>query len=317
MNKLKIKVNNLKKYFHISKTEIVHAVDGLNFEIMDGEILGLVGESGCGKTTTGRTIIRLIEPDYGSIIYKDKDILSLNKGEMMKLRKEMQIIFQDPFSSLDPRKNVQMLISEPLRIHKYGNKKQIYERVLYLMDKVGLTKEMLSKYPHELDGGRCQRIGIARAIALSPGFIVCDEPVSALDVSMQAQILNLLECLSNELDLTYLFISHDLSVVKKLSHKIMVMYLGGIVEVAKSDELFKEPFHPYTEALLSAVLSTNLNHRKKRIILEGDVPTPINLGQGCRFYKRCWKHLPICSESNPSLKELTKGHLVACHLYNN
>ncbi len=296
MKEAKIKIKNLKKYFHLSKTESVHAVDSIDFEIFNGEILGLVGESGCGKTTTGRTILRLIEPDSGEVIFKGKNILKFSYTNMKKIRKEMQIIFQDPFSSLDPRKSVENIISQPLRIHRYGNgNKQIKERTMHLMDKVGLTTEMKSKYPHELDGGRCQRIGIARAIALDPSFIVCDEPVSALDVSVQAQILNLLEELRQEMDLTYLFISHDLSVVRRLSQRIMVMYLGKIVEFSGAKELYDEPLHPYSEALLSVVPTLKLTNRKKRIILKGDVPTLINIGSGCRFYGRCWKAFDQCA----------------------
>ena len=315
MKEAKIKIKNLKKYFHLSKTESVYAVDSIDFEIFNGEILGLVGESGCGKTTTGRTILRLIEPDSGEVIFKGKNILKFSYTNMMKIRKEMQIIFQDPFSSLDPRKSVENIISQPLRIHRYGNYKQIKERTMYLMDRVGLTTEMKSKYPHELDGGACQRIGIARAIALDPSFIVCDEPVSALDVSIRVQILNLLEELRQEMDLTYLFISHDLSVVRRLSQRIMIMYLGKIVEISGAKKLYDEPLHPYSEALLSAVPTLKLTKRKKRIILKGDVPTPINFGSGCRFYRRCWKAFDQCAEIIPNLKEIKPGHWVACHLY--
>lgn len=316
MKKVKIEVKNLKKYFQISKKESVFAVDDIDFNIFNGEILGLVGESGCGKTTTGRSILRLIEPNSGQVIFKGENILGYSKIKMKKIRREMQIIFQDPFSSLDPRKTVENLISQPLRIHKIGNKKKIREKTSYLMNKVGLTQEMRYKYSHELDGGRCQRIGVARAIALDPSFIVCDEPVSALDVSIQAQILNLLEELCHEMDLTYLFISHDLSVVRRLSQKIMVMYMGKIVENTGAKELFDEPLHPYTEALLSAVPTLKLKNRRKRIILKGDVPTPINIGSGCRFYKRCWKAFDACADVTPRLKEIKSGHWVSCHLYN-
>lgn len=315
MEEARIKVKNLKKYFYLSKEEIVHAVDGIDFEIFGGEILGLVGESGCGKTTTGRTILRLTEPESGEIIFKGENILNFSYTHMKKIRKEMQIIFQDPFSSLDSRKSVENIISEPLQIHRYGNRKQIKERAMYLMNRVGLTPEMKSKYPHELDGGRCQRIGIARAIALDPSFIVCDEPVSALDVSIQAQILNLLEELLQKMDLTYLFISHDLSVIQRLSQRIMVMYLGKIVEIGGARELYDEPLHPYSKALLSAISSLKIKKRKKRIILKGDVPTPINLASGCHFYKRCWKAFDQCVEISPKLEEVKPGHWVACHLY--
>lgn len=315
MNEAKIKIKKLKKYFRLSKNESVYAVDGIDFEIFNGEILGLVGESGCGKTTTGRAILRLIEPDSGEIIFEGKNILEFSSAKMKKMRKEMQIIFQDPFSSLDPRKTAESIISQPLRTHKYGNHKKIKERTMYLMNKVGLTAEIKSKYSHELDGGRCQRIGIARAIALDPSFIVCDEPVSALDVSVQAQILYLLEKLCQEMNLSYLFISHDLSVVRRLSQRIMVMYLGKIVEIAKSKEICDDPLHPYSKALLSAIPSLKLINRRKRIILKGDVPTPINLGSGCRFYKRCWKSFNQCEKIIPQLKEIKSGHWVACHLY--
>ncbi|MCZ2845996.1 MAG: ABC transporter ATP-binding protein [Candidatus Bathyarchaeota archaeon] len=315
MKEILIEVKNLKRHFRLSNQETVHAVDGVSFAIRKGEIIGLVGESGCGKTTTGRLILRLIEPDEGEILYEKENILSFSFREMMSLRRKMQIIFQDPFSSLDPRKSVENLIAQPLKIHNFGNKKKIKERTIFLMDKVGLTREMSTKYTHELDGGRCQRIGIARALALDPVFIVCDEPVSALDVSIQAQILNLIEGLSKELKLTYLFISHDLSVVRRLSHRIMVMYLGLIVEFASSKELFDNPFHPYSKALLSAVPSLKLSKQRKRIILKGDVPTPINVGSGCRFFPRCDQALSICSHVDPLSKEIKPNHYVACHLY--
>jgi len=314
MKEILVKVENLKKYFPLSKEAIVHAVDGVSFVIRKGEILGLVGESGCGKTTTGRLILRLIERDEGKIFFKNENYLTFPFNKMKSLRRKMQIIFQDPFSSLDSRKNVESLISQPLKIHNFGNKKEIKEKTYILMEKVGLTREIGTKYAHELDGGRCQRIGIARALALDPVFIVCDEPVSALDVSSKAQIMNLLESLSRELELAYLFISHDLSVVQRLSHRIMVMYLGLIVEIASSKELFVNPIHPYTKALLSAVPSLKLSqHKRKRIILKGDVPTPINIKNGCRFFSRCNQALPICSRIDPVLKEIESNHYVACH----
>jgi len=316
MLKEKIIVTNLKKHFRISKKDFVHAVDGVSFNIFEGETMGLVGESGCGKTTVGRCILRLIEPDEGKIIFKEKNILGFSKKEMKRIRKEVQIIFQDPFSSLDPRKTVEQLISEPLRINKFGNKKQIKKRVLDLLSKVYLNEEIINKYPHELDGGRCQRIGLARAISLNPSFLVCDEPVSALDVSSQAQVLKLIEEFREKLGLTYLFISHNLSVIRKLSQRIMVMYLGLIVEMADANELFNEPLHPYTKALLSAVPTLDVNNCRKRIILKGDVPTPINLGEGCRFYKRCYKSLKKCAYISPALVEISKNHFVRCHLYN-
>lgn len=311
----KIQVRDLKKHFTISKTAKVHAVDGVSFDIYEGEMLGLVGESGSGKTTVGRAILRLIEPEAGEVMFKGENILEKSPAEMVKLRRDLQIIFQDPYSSLNPRMSVEKLIAENLKIHRYGSKAAIRERVEYLVEKVGLSKEVLGSYPHELDGGRCQRVGIARAIALSPSFIVCDEPVSALDVSVQAQVLNLLEELSSELNLTYLFISHDLSVVRRISHRIVVLYLGMVMETASSKELFDDPQHPYTQALLSAVPTLNIDKRRERIILKGDVPTPINLGEGCRFYTRCIHAMERCKCETPKLVERSPRHYVACHLY--
>lgn len=314
MKNVLIEIKNLKKHFLLSKNVRVHAVDGISFVIKKGETVGLVGESGCGKTTTGRTVLRLIEPDEGQIFFNRIDYLKVKKNKLKPFRKKMQIIFQDPFSSLDPRKNVESLISQPLKIHDNLSKKEIKEKVSLLLKKVGLTHDIITKYPHELDGGRCQRIGIARALALDPVFIVCDEPVSALDVSCKAQVINLLEKLSEELELSYLFISHDLSVVQRLSHKIMVMYLGIIVETAFKESLFANPIHPYTKALLSAVPSLKLsNQTRKRIILKGDVPTPINIKTGCRFYNRCDQAIEICLHSDPKLKEVEPNHYVACH----
>jgi len=313
--KKKIEVRNLKKYFEIAKSTFVHAVDDISFDIMEGEILGLVGESGSGKTTAGRSVLRLIEPDSGEVLFDGQNILDFDHHEMKRRRRDLQIIFQDPVSVLNPRKNVFQLISEPLRIHQYGGRKAIRERVCYLAEKVGLSGEIMSCYPHELDGGRCQRVGIARAIALDPSFIVCDEPVSALDVSEQAQVLNLLEQLSTELNLTYLFISHDLSVVRRLSHRIVVLYLGMVMETASAKELFDTPLHPYTRALLSAVPTLNIDKRRERIILKGDVPTPINFGEGCRFFRRCPQAMEVCGGVTPLLKEKNTSHFVACHLY--
>lgn len=306
-------VVDLKKHFPISKNAAVHAVDGVSFRVNRGEVLGLVGESGCGKTTTGRTVLRLVEPDHGQVVFEGRDILKFGPKEMNDMRKQMQIIFQDPFSSLDPRKNVGQLVSEPLRIHRAGSRREIRDRVAHLLEKVGLSKDMAGKYPHELDGGRCQRVGIARALALEPKFIVCDEPVSALDVSIQAQILNLLQDLQEQLELTYLFISHNLGVVKHVSNQIMVMYLGVAVEVSEAEELFARPLHPYTQALLSAIPVPAVTREKERVILSGDVPTPVNPGPGCRFYKRCRIAEPRCAESEPSLLDAVGGHKVACH----
>lgn len=315
-----MEVNDLKKYFvlpsHSSKN-IVHAVDGVSFNINRGKTLGFVGESGCGKTTVGRCILRLIEPDSGKISFNDKDILKVNGYGLRTLRKEMQIIFQDPFSSLDPRKTVFQLVSEPFIIHKLGNKKIIKDNTLQVLKSVGLGEaDIIGKYPHELDGGRCQRIGIARALATNPKFIVCDEPVSALDVSLQAQILNLLVDLQKKFSLTYLFISHNMAVIKHICDYIMVMYLGKIMECASKYELFNNPIHPYTKALLEAVPSITLQNKKHRVILAGDVPTPINPGPGCRFEERCSISIGTCKKLQPSLVDIGNNHKVACFQVN-
>jgi oligopeptide/dipeptide ABC transporter ATP-binding protein len=307
-----LEIRGLVKHFPVG-TGIVHAVDDVSFSIKEGETLGLVGESGCGKSTTGRVIIRLTTATSGSVLYQGKDILALKKAEITSLRKEMQIIFQDPFSSLDPRKTVGETIGKPLYIHKVGTKREREERVDDLMEFVGLSANLYNKYPHELDGGRRQRVGIARALALSPRFIVCDEPVSALDVSIQAQILNLLEELQHTMKLTYLFVSHDLSVIKHLSNRIAVMYLGKIVELSPSLDLFKNTLHPYSQALLSAVPVTKLNRSRERIILTGGVPSPINPPSGCRFHTRCRHRMPVCSEQEPQLLDAGNEHAVACH----
>ena len=310
-----MQVEDLKKYFKVG-AGVVHAVDGISFSIMEGETLGLVGESGCGKSTTGRVLIRLTDATSGSVRYKEKDVLALSKSEMTEMRKELQIIFQDPFSSIDPRKTVGDTIGKPLYIHKIGNRREREERVDALMEQVGLSSRLYNKYPHELDGGRRQRVGIARALALNPRFIVCDEPVSALDVSIQAQILNLLEELQDKMKLTYLFVSHDLSVIKHLSNRIAVMYLGKIVELSPSLELFKNTLHPYSQALLSAVPVARLRRSRERIILTGGVPSPINPPSGCRFHTRCQHRMPVCSEQEPELLDVGGGHFVACHLVN-
>ena len=310
-----IQVENLVKHFKVG-AGTVHAVDGISFSIMEGETLGLVGESGCGKSTTGRVLIRLTEATSGSVRYGDKDVLALSRFEMITMRRELQIIFQDPFSSLDPRKTVGDTIGKPLYIHKIGSKKEREERVVQLMEQVGLAPRLYNKYPHELDGGRRQRVGIARALALDPRFIVCDEPVSALDVSIQAQILNLLEELQDRMKLTYLFVSHDLSVIKHLSNRIAVMYLGKIVELCPSLDLFKNTLHPYSQALLSAVPVPKLHRSRERIILTGGVPSPINPPSGCRFHTRCQHKMSICSEREPELLDLGGGHFTACHLLN-
>ena len=309
-----ISVNGLKKYFNTPKGAL-HAVDDISFSIEKGKTLGVVGESGCGKSTTGRTILRLLEPTAGEIIFEDKDITKISKAEMRKMRKEMQIIFQDPFSSIDPRMTVGQIIEEPLRLHRLcSNKEEQQRQVMRLMDVVGLAQRLYNAYPHELDGGRRQRIGIARALALDPKFIVCDEPVSALDVSIQAQILNLLKILQKEYRLTYMFITHDLSVVYHFSDDIAVMYLGKIVEKAPSEKLFAQPLHPYTQALLSAIPSTNLRNRKKRILLSGELTSPINPPNACRFANRCRFSCDECFKNEPVLKEIEPNHFAACHL---
>lgn len=308
-----IEVNNLKKYFILPSRDIVHAVDGVSFSINKGETLGLVGESGCGKTTVGRCILRLIEYDDGKVSFNGKDIKQLNNNKLRLIRKEMRMIFQDPFSSLDPRKTIFQLVSEPFIIHKIGNKETIKDKTFQVLKSVGLEKEnVINKYPHELDGGRCQRVGIARAIALDPKFVICDEPVSSLDVSLQAQILNLLMDLQEKFFLTYLFISHNTAVIKHICDHVMVMYLGEIMECANKHELFKNPIHPYTKALLEAVPSTILKNKKQRLIITGEVKTPINPGPGCRFEERCSISMEMCKTLKPSLVDIGDNHKVAC-----
>ena len=314
-----LEVKHLKKHFPIkggvfSKTiGYVYAVDDINFTLEKGETLGLVGESGCGKSTTGRTILRLIEPTDGAINFEGQDITNLDKSAMRALRREMQIIFQDPYASLNPRMTVGSIIGEPLEIHKIAKGSEKEERVVSLLQKVGLRAEDMRKYPHEFSGGQRQRIGIARALALNPKLIVCDEPVSALDVSIQAQVINLLEDLQAEFGLSYLFIAHNLNVVEHISNRVAVMYLGQIVELASDEELYKNPQHPYTEALLSAVPIPDPTVKKKRIILEGDVPSPINPPKGCHFHTRCMYKDKICEEVEPEFKDIGGGHWVACH----
>ena len=312
MEKL-LEVRNLKKYFP-SGTQVVKAVDDVSFDVYEGETLGLVGESGCGKSTTGRMTIKLLDSTAGSILYRGRDIAQLKGSELRDQRCRMQIIFQDPFSSLDPRKTIGETIGRPLQVHSLASKHQRFERVLELMERVGLDPNWVNKYPHELYGGRRQRVGLARALAVNPESIVCDEPVSALDVSIQAQVLNLLQDLQEEMGLTYLFISHDLSVVKHLSHRIAVMYLGKIVELATSDELFANQAHPYTQALLSAIPIPSIDAKPKRILLQGDVPSPKNPPSGCRFHTRCPYATERCRQEEPQLQDIGGGHFVACHL---
>ncbi|WP_297597099.1 oligopeptide/dipeptide ABC transporter ATP-binding protein [uncultured Cetobacterium sp.] len=309
-----LEVKNLKKYFNTPKG-LLHAVDGVNFSIERGKTLGVVGESGCGKSTTGRVVLRLLEATDGEVYFEGRNIRECNKDEMVKLREEMQIIFQDPYASLNPRMTISEIIAEPLIIHKKcKNKEELQEKVSNLMEIVGLGARLMNTYPHELDGGRRQRIGIARALALNPKFIVCDEPVSALDVSIQAQVLNLMKDLQEEFGLTYMFITHDLSVVKHFSDDIAVMYLGELVEKAPAKELFKNPVHPYTKALLSAIPVPSLKHKMSRERLKGEITSPIDPGVGCRFRKRCPLATPECATSTPILKEISPDHFYACHL---
>ena len=307
-----LEVQNLKKYFK-TPNGLLHAVDDVTFSIEKGKTLGVVGESGCGKSTTGRTILRLIEPTAGKVIFDGVDVTALSKEELRKSRSQMQLIFQDPFSSLDPRKTVSQAIAEPIVYNKIIQGKQnVEKRVLELMEIVGLAERLYGAYPHELDGGRRQRIGIARALAMNPKFIVCDEPVSALDVSIQAQILNLLDELQDELGLTYMFITHDLAVVNHFADDIAVMYLGQLVEKAPADELFANPMHPYTQALLSAIPVPETGRKIQRTILRGEISSPINPKDECRFAKRCIYASDECRAKTPELKEVKPGHFVAC-----
>lgn len=308
-----LEVRGLKKYFSTPKG-MLQAVDDVSFTVERGKTLGIVGESGCGKSTTGRSILRLIEPTAGEVFFEGRNIAKLSKKEMRKLRKDMQIIFQDPFSSVDPRMSVGEIIAEPIRINGLiKDKAELEKRVAELMDIVGLAPRLINSYPHELDGGRRQRIGIARALALNPKFIVCDEPVSALDVSIQAQILNLLKQLQKDMGLTYIFITHNLSVVNHFSDDIAVMYLGKVIEKAPAEELFANPIHPYTKALLSAIPTPDIAPKKERIILRGEISSPINLPDECRFFPRCNHVCEECTACDPALVEFTPGHFVACH----
>jgi len=308
-----IETRDLKKYFKVPKGEL-HAVDGINMKIYPGKTIGVVGESGCGKSTLGRTLLRLIEPTGGQVLYNGEDIVPYNKKQMNEMRKNMQLIFQDPYSSINPRMTVSELIAEYMIVNKTcANKKELMDRVGHLMKVVGLAPRFAHAYPHELDGGRRQRIGVARALALNPSFIVCDEPVSALDVSIQAQILNLLMDLQDDLNLTYMFITHDLSVVKHISDDIMVMYLGQCVEKAPANELFKNPTHPYTQALLTAIPVPDLEMRHKEIeVIKGEITSPINPKPGCRFAARCKYAGPECTGQDPELKDLGGNHFCAC-----
>jgi len=316
-----LEVKGLKKYFPITggllrKTVgYVKAVDGVDLFIKRAETLGLVGESGCGKSTLGRAILRLIDATEGEITYNGQNILELTKEEMRELRKKMQIIFQDPYASLNPRMTVGDIVGEPMDIFGLAKGREKEERILELLNIVGLDVQHIRRYPHEFSGGQRQRIGIARALAVNPEIIICDEPVSALDVSVRSQVLNLMQELQQKFQLTYLFISHDLSVVKHISDRVCVMYLGKIVEVSEKNELYSNPLHPYTKALLSAIPIPDPEAKRERIILEGDVPTPINPPTGCRFHTRCQYAMPVCSQQEPILKDIGNEHFVACHLY--
>ncbi len=309
-----LEVIGLKKYFNVANGGQLHAVDDVSFTIEKGETLGVVGESGCGKSTLGRTILRLHEPTSGKVIFDGMDIVSFSKEEMRQMRRQMQIIFQDPYASLNPRFTISQIIEEPLKLHNmYKTAAERRGRVEELMELTGLSHRMYNMYPHEFDGGRRQRVVIARALSLSPKFIICDEPVSALDVSVQAQIINLMMDLQEKLGLTYVFISHDMSVIKHISTNIGVMYLGQMIEKAGKTEIFKDPLHPYTVALLSAIPSTNIREKRERIILKGEIGSPVNPRPGCRFAPRCPFATERCRAENPVFEEVKPGHFVACH----
>ena len=317
MSEVLVDVKNLKKYFPTGeKGKTVKAVDDISFQIYKGETLGVVGESGCGKSTTGRLVLHLLEPTEGTVTFDGQDLSQLKKREMRTMRKRMQIIFQDPYASLDPRKTVFQILEEPYRIHHPEmSREEIYAQVEKLIACVGLRPEHITRYPHEFSGGQRQRVGIARAIALNPEFVVCDEPVSALDVSIQAQILNLLKDLQEKKKLTYVFVSHDMSVISHISDRVLVMYLGQAVELAEKEDLFEHPLHPYTQALMQAVPIPDPREQDQCKVLEGEIPSPMDLPSGCPFCARCKKALAICKEIRPQMAETADGHQVACHLY--
>ncbi len=310
-----VKVEHLKMYFNVSGKGKLHAVDDVSFDIMPNETVGLVGESGCGKSTIGNVLIQLLKATDGKVYFEGENILEYNKAQRRELHKKMQIIFQDPYSSLNPRESVEAILSDPYQIHHMYRGKELKEKVREMADLVGLEPYVLEMFPHEMDGGKRQLTGIARALALNPKFIICDEPVSALDVSVQAIIINLLMKLQKQMGLSYLFISHDLSVVRHISNRVAVMYLGQIVEIAPTDEIFANTLHPYSTALLSAVPRIDFANKTKRIVLEGDVPSPINPKPGCRFAPRCWMSREKCENETPQLQEVAPGHCVACHYW--
>jgi len=316
-----IEIRNLKKHFPVGEglfsrgKGAVKAVDGVSLTVNEGETLGLVGESGCGKSTLGRTLLRLIEPTGGEVIFEGKNLLAMSQRELRDTRRQMQIIFQDPYASLNPRMRVGDIVGEGLEIHKLAKGKAKRVRVMELLHQVGLREDHYDRYPHEFSGGQRQRIGIARALAVSPKFIVCDEPVSSLDVSIQAQIINLLQELQEKMHLTYLFISHDLRVVEHISHRVAIMYLGKIVEIADSDKIYRDAKHPYTRALLSAVPMPDASLKRERIVLQGDVPSPVNPPSGCTFHPRCSYREAICDQTEPPLDFAANGHGVSCHVF--
>lgn len=317
-NEVLLSVKDLKKHFSMGKNEILKAVDGISFDIYKGETFGLVGESGCGKSTAGRTMIGLYDRTDGEVVFNGKDVHSLSEKERFHFHKQMQMIFQDPYASLNPRSTVKEIISEPMEVHGlFPNKKERLERIYQLLEDVGLNRDHANRYPHEFSGGQRQRIGIARALALDPDFIIADEPISALDVSVQAQVVNLLKRLQEEKGLTYLFIAHDLSMVKQISNRIGVMYLGHIVELTASNQLYNKPLHPYTQALLSAIPipDPDVEDQRERIILQGELPSPMDPPSGCVFRTRCQHAMDICAQQKPVWQEIDKDHYVACHLY--